>query len=52
MIARKMTRGKETFAFRQPNGRPLWVEPRRMYVRSYALANRQRPFVSPMDVWI
>ena len=27
MIARKITRGNETFAFRQPDGRPLWVEP-------------------------
>jgi hypothetical protein len=33
MIARKITRGDETFAFRQPNGRPLWVEPSRTYVR-------------------
>ena len=33
MIARKITRGDETFAFRQPNGRPLWVERSRTYVR-------------------
>jgi len=33
MIARKITRGDETMAFRQPNGRPLWVEPPRWYVR-------------------
>ena len=33
MIARKITRGDQTFAFRQPNGRPLWVEPARTYVR-------------------
>jgi len=33
MIARKITRGDESFAFRQPNGRPLWVEPQRTYVR-------------------
>jgi hypothetical protein len=33
MIARKITRGDQTFAFRQPNGRPLWVEPSRTYVR-------------------
>lgn len=33
MIARKITRGDETFAFRQPNGRPLWVEPPRTYIR-------------------
>jgi hypothetical protein len=33
MIARKITRGDETFAFRQANGRPLWVEPARTYVR-------------------
>jgi hypothetical protein len=26
MIARKITRGDQTFAFRQPDGRPLWVE--------------------------
>jgi hypothetical protein len=32
MIARKITRGDETFAFRQVNGRPLWVEPSRTYV--------------------
>jgi len=33
LIARKITRGEETFAFRQPNGRPLWVEPLHKYVR-------------------
>ena len=33
MIARKITRGDQTFAFRQPNGRPLWVERLRTYVR-------------------
>jgi hypothetical protein len=33
MIARKITRGDQTFAFRQANGRPLWVEPARTYVR-------------------
>ena len=26
MIARKITRGDQTFAFRQADGRPLWVE--------------------------
>jgi len=33
MIARKITRGDQTFAFREPSGRPLWVEPRRTYWR-------------------
>lgn len=33
VIARKITRGDQTFAFRQPDGRPLWVEPMRTYVR-------------------
>jgi hypothetical protein len=33
MIARKITRGDETFAFRRPDGRPLWVERLRTYVR-------------------
>jgi hypothetical protein len=33
MIARKITRGDDTFAFRQPDGRPLWVERSRTYVR-------------------
>jgi hypothetical protein len=33
MIARKITRGDETFAFRGPDGRPLWVERLRTYVR-------------------
>lgn len=26
MIARKVTRGDQTFAFRQPDGSPMWVE--------------------------
>ena len=33
MIARKITRGDQTFAFRQPNGGPLWVERSRTFVR-------------------
>jgi|SRR5579862_772562 len=33
MIARKITRGSETFAVRGPDGRPLWVERMRAYVR-------------------
>lgn len=33
MIARKITRGDQTFEFRQPNGRPLWVERAHTYVR-------------------
>lgn len=33
MIARTITRGNETFAVRQPNGRPLWVERLRTYLR-------------------
>ncbi len=33
MIARKITRGDQTFAFRQPDGTPLWVESMRTYVR-------------------
>jgi hypothetical protein len=33
MIARKITRGDQTYAFRQPDGRPLWVERLRTYVR-------------------
>lgn len=33
MIARKITRGDQTFAFRQPDGRPLWVERLGKYVR-------------------
>jgi len=33
MIARKITRGDQTFAFRQPDGTPLWVERLRTYVR-------------------
>jgi hypothetical protein len=26
MIARKITRGDQTYAFRQPDGTPLWIE--------------------------
>jgi hypothetical protein len=33
MIARKITRGEETLVFRRPDGRPVWVEPQRTYVR-------------------
>ncbi len=33
MIARKITRGDQTYAFRQPDGTPLWIESRRTYVR-------------------
>ena len=33
MIARKITRGDKTFAFRQPDGRPLWVERLRTFYR-------------------
>ena len=33
MIARKITRGDQTFAFCQPDGRPLWVERLRTYWR-------------------
>jgi hypothetical protein len=33
VIARKITRGDQTFVFRQPDGRPLWVERMRTYVR-------------------
>jgi len=33
MIARKITRGDQTFAFRQPDGTPLWVEHLGAYVR-------------------
>jgi len=33
MIARKITRGDQTFAFRQPDGRPLWVERLRTFYR-------------------
>ena len=33
MIARKITRGDQTFAFRQADGRPLWVERSRTYWR-------------------
>ena len=33
VIARKITRGDQTFAFRQPDGTPLWVERLGSYVR-------------------
>jgi hypothetical protein len=33
MIARKITRGDQTYAFRQPDGKPLWVERLGSYVR-------------------
>jgi len=33
MIARKITRGDQTYAFRQPDGTPLWIENMRTYVR-------------------
>ncbi|MBV8050011.1 MAG: hypothetical protein JOZ80_02405 [Acidobacteriaceae bacterium] len=33
MIARKITRGDQTFAFRGPDGHPLWVERLQTYVR-------------------
>ncbi len=33
MIARKISRGDQTFAFRQPDGRPLWVERWPTYAR-------------------
>ena len=33
MIARKITRGDQTYAFRQPDGTPLWIESMRTYVR-------------------
>ena len=33
IIARKIIRGDQTFAFRQPDGRPLWVERFDPYVR-------------------
>ena len=33
MIARKITRGDQTFAFRQADGRPLWVERLGQFVR-------------------
>jgi len=33
LIARTITRGNQTFAFRQASGRPLWVERSRQYVR-------------------
>jgi len=33
MIARKITRGDQTYAFREPDGRPLWVERLSTYVR-------------------
>lgn len=33
LIARTITRGDQTFAFREPGGRPLWVESLRRYLR-------------------
>ena len=33
MIARKITRGDQTYAFRQPDGTPLWIESMHPYVR-------------------
>ena len=33
MIARKITRGDQTYAFRQPNGTPLWIESMHPYLR-------------------
>jgi hypothetical protein len=33
MIARKITRGDQTYAFRQPDGTPLWIENMHSYVR-------------------
>jgi hypothetical protein len=33
MIAREITRGDQTFAFREPGGKPLWVERVRTHVR-------------------
>ena len=33
MIARKITRGDQTYAFRQPDGTPLWIESTHPYVR-------------------
>jgi hypothetical protein len=33
MIARKITRGDQTFAFREPDGQPMWVERWHTYVR-------------------
>jgi hypothetical protein len=33
IIARKITRGDQTMAFRQPDGRPLWIEQFGRYVR-------------------
>jgi len=33
MIARKISRGDQTFALRQPDGTPLWIESMRTHVR-------------------
>jgi len=33
MIAQKVTRGDQTFAFREPNGNPLWIERWPRYAR-------------------
>ncbi len=33
MIARKITRGDQTYAFRQPDGTALWIESMHPYVR-------------------
>ena len=33
MIARKITRGDQTYAFRQPDGTPMWIESMHPYVR-------------------
>ncbi len=33
MIARKITRGDQTYAFRQPDGTPMWTESMHLYVR-------------------
>jgi hypothetical protein len=33
IIARKITRGDQTYAFRQPDGTPLWIESMHPYVR-------------------
>jgi hypothetical protein len=33
MIARKITRGDQTYAFRRPDGTPLWIESMHPYVR-------------------
>ncbi len=36
MIARKITCGDQTDAFRQPDGKPLWLESMRTEVRQWA----------------